>query len=141
MNELDVVELIDDLPVNHLKAGTEGTIVHVYTDGAAFEVEFFSDTGDTLDVLTVTPEQVRLVWSPEPVFAANELVVLRKDLPEYGLIAGDTGHVTQVRLDESIYVIDFATMRGQTVAVVELEPKKVRRVGEKEMMHVRSMGR
>ena len=54
MKELDVVRLTKDF--KGLPAGTEGTIVLEY-DGTFFEVEFFDDAGDTIDVLT-TPANV-----------------------------------------------------------------------------------
>lgn len=58
MKELDVVELIKDF--EKIPAGTEGTIVCEY-DGKAFEVEFFDDDGNTLDVITVPIELLELV--------------------------------------------------------------------------------
>ena len=60
MKELDVVKLIEDF--KNLPAGTEGTIVLEY-DGRAFEVEFFDEDGDTIDVLTVPADFLALVTS------------------------------------------------------------------------------
>ena len=54
MKELDVVRLIQEF--QGLPVGTEGTIVHKYDD-AMYEVEFFSEAGDTLDVIA-TPKSV-----------------------------------------------------------------------------------
>ena len=54
MKELDVVRLKENF--NGIPAGTEGTIVLEY-DGTHFEVEFFNNNGDTIDVLT-TPENI-----------------------------------------------------------------------------------
>ena len=50
-----------DLPEYDLKAGDVGTVVHVYGDGAAYELEIFSADGHTLDVVTVEANQVRAV--------------------------------------------------------------------------------
>ena len=58
MKELDVVKLIQDF--QNLTVGTEGTIVLEY-DGTCFEVEFFDDEGDTIDVLTTPAEVLELV--------------------------------------------------------------------------------
>ena len=58
MRELDVVKLINDF--QNLRAGTEGTIVLEY-DGTCFEVEFFDDEGDTIDVLTTPAEVLELI--------------------------------------------------------------------------------
>ena len=60
MKEFDVVKLTEDF--KNLPAGTEGAIVLEY-DGKAFEVEFFDDDGDTIDVLTVPAELLALVTS------------------------------------------------------------------------------
>jgi hypothetical protein len=53
--------LIVDLPEFDLQAGDVGTVVHVYNDGAAYEIEFFTLKGHTLDVVTVEASQVRAV--------------------------------------------------------------------------------
>lgn len=60
MKELDVVRLkseICDLPT-----GTTGTIVLEY-DEKYFEVEFFDENGDTIDVVTTPVECLELVQS------------------------------------------------------------------------------
>lgn len=53
--------LTRDLPEHGLQAGDVGTVVHVYHDGAAYELEFFALDGRTLDVVTVEADQVRPV--------------------------------------------------------------------------------
>jgi hypothetical protein len=53
--------LTRDLPEQGLKAGDVGTVVHVYRDGVAYEIEFFALDGRTLDVVTVEADQVRPV--------------------------------------------------------------------------------
>ncbi len=50
-----------DVPEYHLKAGDMGTVVHVYSTGKAYEIEFFTVEGETLDVVTVEVDQVRPV--------------------------------------------------------------------------------
>jgi hypothetical protein len=59
LNEYDVVratKMLSDVP-----AGSEGTIVMVYEHPSlGYEVEFM-DGGETLDVLTVEPEDIELV--------------------------------------------------------------------------------
>ncbi len=64
--------LLIDLPEYNLKAGDVGTVVHVYTDSAAYEIEFFTIDGHTLDVVTVEAGQVRPV-SRRDVMHAREL--------------------------------------------------------------------
>lgn len=51
--------LTADLPDHGLKAGDMGTVVHIYADGKAYELEFFTLDGHTLDVVTVEAAQVR----------------------------------------------------------------------------------
>jgi len=58
MKELDVVRLTKEF--EGLPVGTEGTIVSEY-DGKAFEVEFFDDDGDTIDIFTTPKEVIELL--------------------------------------------------------------------------------
>jgi hypothetical protein len=59
--EHDRLVLISDIPEEGLKAGDVGTIVHIYRDGEAFEVEFLTLDGDTAAIATVPPSQARPV--------------------------------------------------------------------------------
>jgi hypothetical protein len=56
-----------------LEAGDVGTIVHVYDDGKAFEVEFTTLTGKTAAVVTLEASQVRPVGKRE-ITHARELI-------------------------------------------------------------------
>lgn len=60
MKELDVVRLKRDF--SDLTAGTTGTVVLEY-DGKSFEVEFFDENGNTIDVVTTPVEFLELVQS------------------------------------------------------------------------------
>jgi hypothetical protein len=53
IKEHDCVVLTTDLPEENLKAGDGGTVVHIYKDCAAYEVEFFTLDGKTIVVATV----------------------------------------------------------------------------------------
>ena len=53
--------LTRDFSEQGLKSGDVGTVVHVYRDGAAYEIEFLALDGRTLDVVTVEAEHVRPV--------------------------------------------------------------------------------
>ncbi|HZW08638.1 MAG TPA: DUF4926 domain-containing protein [Phycisphaerales bacterium] len=59
--ELQRVVLTIDLPEHALAAGDVGTVVDVYAGGEGYEVEFFTLTGETFGVVTVTADQVRAV--------------------------------------------------------------------------------
>ena len=74
IHEHDRVILTIDLPDSHLAAGDVGTVVHVYQDGAAYEVEVFTLDGWTFDVVTVEAGQVRPVTRRD-VQHARELAV------------------------------------------------------------------
>lgn len=61
IEELDVVALVGDRPGEGLAAGDLGTVVMVYADGEAYEVEFISLTGETIALLTLEARDVRPV--------------------------------------------------------------------------------
>ena len=54
---LDIVALIVDLPEHNLRRGEIGTVVELLADGAAFEVEFSDDDGQTYESIGLCPEQ------------------------------------------------------------------------------------
>ena len=59
MNLYDVVELAVDLPEKGLRKGMVGTVVDVYDDPRAFEVEFDDEDGVEIALLALGPEQLR----------------------------------------------------------------------------------
>jgi hypothetical protein len=61
MKEHDRVILNTALPFDHLEAGDVGTIIHIYRDGQAYEVEFVALDGHTAAVVTLEASQVRMV--------------------------------------------------------------------------------
>jgi hypothetical protein len=65
MNELDTVVLEHDVKEHSLQRGDIGAIVHRYSNGLAFEVEFVTGEGHTLAVLTLKPEDIRLMGQRE----------------------------------------------------------------------------
>lgn len=56
-----------------LTKGDIGAVVHVYKGGGAFEVEFVTGEGETVAVLTLTPQDIRLM-RPREILHARELV-------------------------------------------------------------------
>ena len=60
------------VPAEGLEAGDVGTVVHVYRDGRAYEVEFTLLNGDTAAVVTVEASQIRPVQAHE-ITHAREL--------------------------------------------------------------------
>jgi hypothetical protein len=57
----DIVELLVDLPEDHLYSGNKGAIVECYHDGN-YEVEFTNNEGETLALCTLSEEQFIVVW-------------------------------------------------------------------------------
>jgi len=61
IKEHDRVVLTADVPGKGMEAGDVGTVVHIYPDGKAYEVEFVALDGHTVGVVTVSAEHVRPV--------------------------------------------------------------------------------
>jgi len=61
IREHECIVLTQDLPDERLQAGDVGTVVHIHRDGAAYEVEFVTLTGQTVAVATVLSTQLRPV--------------------------------------------------------------------------------
>ena len=72
IKEHDFVVLGAAVPAESLVAGDVGTVVHIYRDGQAFEVEFTTLEGKTAAVITLEASQVRPVGQHE-ISHAREL--------------------------------------------------------------------
>ncbi len=72
IKEHDRVVLATAVPSESLVAGDVGTVVHVYRDGQAYEVEFTTLEGKTAAVVTLEVTQVRPVGKRE-ITHAREL--------------------------------------------------------------------
>lgn len=72
IREHDCIVLTSDITDDGLQAGDVGTVVHIHRDGAAYEVEFVTLTGQTVAVATVLPSQLRPV-SQRDISHAREL--------------------------------------------------------------------
>jgi hypothetical protein len=68
-----------------------------------------------------------------------EQVVLTEDLPDYRLQAGDVGVVVDITSNRKQYTLEFLTFEGETIAVVPVTPSQVRRIGNREIAHVRML--
>jgi len=69
----------------------------------------------------------------------HDRIVLTEDLSEARLEAGDVGTVVHVHVGRRAYEVEFMTLGGISVAVVTVEACQVRRVGSKEIAHVREL--
>jgi len=69
--------------------------------------------------------------------ALLDTVVLKRDLPEHGLRAGDLGAVVELYGTDGVEV-EFVRASGQTQALATLKAADVRSVGDGDMLAVRS---
>ena len=74
IKEHERVVLTAAMPETGLEAGDVGTVVHVYADKLAYEVEFLTLTGRTAAVVTLEASQVRPVGNRE-ITHARELEI------------------------------------------------------------------
>ena len=70
-------------------------------------------------------------------FALLDTVVLKHDLPNHGLRAGDLGAVVEVYGSEGVEV-EFVQASGQTKAMVTLRAEDLRSVAQSDILAVRS---
>jgi hypothetical protein len=71
IQELDLVALSRDYPERGLVAGDVGAVVHIYSPGRAYEVEFVAADGRTLALMTLKPDDL------EPVTGSQILHIRR----------------------------------------------------------------
>ncbi len=67
----------------------------------------------------------------------HDRVVLLKDLPHAGLVAGDVGTIVHVYADRVGLEVEFISLDGHTRAVETLEFTDVRGVTGRDMTHAR----
>ena len=65
IRELDTVVLTHNVEEYGLKYGDIGAVVHCYSDGEAFEVEFVTAEGKTIALLTLAWEDIRPINDKE----------------------------------------------------------------------------
>lgn len=68
----------------------------------------------------------------------HELVVLRRDLSEHGLKAGDVG-VVVAEYETDAFEVEFVNAGGTTLAVLTLESSDLRSMENVEILHARSV--
>lgn len=74
VRELDMVVLTHDIEEYGLEKGDIGAVVHCYSDGEAFEVEFVATEGRTVALMTLTISDIRPMSSKE-ILHVRELTV------------------------------------------------------------------
>ena len=73
------------------------------------------------------------------MFQERDIVVLKRDFPEYGLKEGDIGAVVHCYRDASAFEVEFVTAQGGTVALLTLTPVDIRPFMGQEILHVRGL--
>ena len=71
MKDLDVAVLTREIPEHGLKIGDIGAIVHSYSGGEAYEVEFVTAEGKSVAVLTLSSEDIRPMTEREILHARD----------------------------------------------------------------------
>jgi len=69
----------------------------------------------------------------------HDRVVLTKDIPSEGLLAGDVGTVVHVHRKRKGYQVEFVALDGQTVAIAAVTASQIRPVGKGEITHARQL--
>ena len=71
------------------------------------------------------------------MIAEHDRVVLRSNIPEHQLVAGDIGTVVFVHRSGAGYEVEFMALDGETVAVVTLLHAQIRPIARREIAHAR----
>jgi hypothetical protein len=69
----------------------------------------------------------------------HDCVVLTKNLPEESLETGDVGTVVHIHKGGAGYEVEFATLTGETVAVVTVLANQVRPLNRRDLAHAREL--
>ncbi len=69
----------------------------------------------------------------------HERIVLTKDLPDYGLQAGDVGTIVHVYEGAKAFEVEFVALSGKTIAVATVPSDQTRAIREDEINHARTM--
>lgn len=72
------------------------------------------------------------------MYKEHDVVVLKRHLPDCGLVKGDVGAVVGVYRSGG-YEVEFTAPEGETVAVVTLAEEDIRPRGRREILHVREV--
>jgi hypothetical protein len=69
----------------------------------------------------------------------HDRVVLKDDLGEADLVAGDVGTVVHVYRGRKAFEVEFVSLGGRTAAVVTVAAARVRAVRRNEIAHARTL--
>jgi hypothetical protein len=69
-----------------------------------------------------------------------DTIVLARNLPAYGLLAGDLGAIVEVYGPDA-FEVEFVTASGRTGALVTLQAKDIRSIEDTDLVAVRRLER
>ena len=131
--ELEMVELLADLPEYDLKKGEIGVVVEVFdTPSEAYDLEFVDESGrSSRFAYSVRPDQIKA--SEERKRKANlfDVVEVAEDITEYGVKRGERGTVVEVLDDPSeAYILEFVDENGSSRLAYWVKPNQFRTSAE-----------
>ena len=113
--ELEMVELLEDLPEYDLKKGEIGVVVEVFdTPSEAYDLEFVDESGrSSMFAYSVKPNQIKASEKRKRKANLLDVVEVAEDITEYGVTRGEQGVVVEVfdEPDEG-YVLEFVDPSG-----------------------------
>ena len=65
-----------------------------------------------------------------------DTIVLDRDLPEHGLRKGDLGAIVEIH-EPGAFEVEFVTASGRTAALLTLNARDIRPVGDDDLVSVR----
>lgn len=68
-----------------------------------------------------------------------DLVALTRDIKQYGLQKGDIGVIVHCYTGKITFEVEFVAGDGETIALLTLSKKDVRRIEPQEILHVREV--
>ncbi len=75
----------------------------------------------------------------ETILREHDLVALRHESRDHGLVAGDVGTIVHIHGDGEAYEVEFASADGRTLAVMTLDDQEVEPVAGSQILHVRKL--
>ena len=73
------------------------------------------------------------------MFKELDGIVLTTDIAEEGLKAGDAGTIVHMYPGGDAFIVEFLTLDGNTVALVDVLPSQARPVTSSDITHARSV--
>lgn len=132
--ELELVELLEDLPEYDLKKGEIGVVVEVFeTPSEAYDLEFVDESGrSSRFAYSVRPDQIKASEDRNRKANLFDVVEVAEDLPEYGVKRGEQGVVVEVFDDpEEGYILEFGDPSGTSSRIAYwVKPKQILNVEE-----------